>query len=700
VELPPLRDELLVDVGPRSHDGQPGWTLQDPARNRFFRLDWLTFEIVQRWSLRDPELIVRNIGEQTPLRSALADIEHVLKFLAANQLLKLAGADNSGALAAARRQAEPGLLTWLVHNYLFFRVPLVRPERVLAWMDRRAAFLFSPWFWRTTMAAGAIGFALVARQWDMFLATWRDLATVSGAASFLAVIVGVKILHELGHGIVATHFGCRVPSMGIAFLVMTPVAYTDTNDAWKLADRRQRLLIGAAGVLAELGVAVWATLAWTLLPEGYLRSAAFVVATTTWIKSLVINTSPVMRFDGYYLLSDWLDIPNLHSRAFALAQWQLREWLFALGETPPEQFRRPLRRGLVALATFIWVYRLVVFTGIAVFVYHYFFKALGIVLFGVEIGWFVAIPIVNELAVWVKRRREIARSHRARRLLPFLLFALAILAVPFPQRIKLVGELSPVNEFRVIAPEPAQLVELATRDGARVEQGAPLLRMSSDILMHRLEVAKVREANVRAEAQAAEADAALRPRLPSIQAAIPSAEAAHRETEVAIEQLAPRAPFAGRFRLADCDLRPGEWVERQEEIATVFGEGAWQVVGYVDEGFSHLLAPGATGWFYPDGCPETRVPIRLTAVDRDATRTISRPTLTTPFGGSLPARVVDGNLVPDRGVYRVLLATTEANPELMTEVRRGQVVIHGRAESLLARLGRAIGAVVWREAGF
>ena len=128
---------------------------------------------------------------------------------------------------------------------------------------------------------------------------------------YLVTLIFVKCLHELGHAFVAKHFGCRVSAIGIAFLVFFPFLYTDTTDAWRLRNHKERLLINFAGILTELHLALIATFAWAVLPDGGLKSVAFFIATTSWISSLVINVSPFMRFDGYYVFADWLKAENL-----------------------------------------------------------------------------------------------------------------------------------------------------------------------------------------------------------------------------------------------------------------------------------------------------------------------------------------------------------------------------------------------------
>jgi putative peptide zinc metalloprotease protein len=202
-------------------------------------------------------------------------------------------------------------------------------------------------------------------------------------------------MHEMAHALTAKHLGCRVTSMGVALLVLFPVLYTDTTDAWRLHHRRERLAIVLAGIRMELHLALLATFLWSFLADGPLRSAAFFIATTSWLTSLAINLSPFMRFDGYYALADWLGAANLQPRAFALGRWRLREALFGLNEPPPEQLSRSREHIFILYGWATWIYRLMLFLGIALLIYYFAFKLLGIALFAVEIIWFVLLPVHN-----------------------------------------------------------------------------------------------------------------------------------------------------------------------------------------------------------------------------------------------------------------------------------------------------------------
>ena len=299
------------------------------------------------------------------------------------------------AYAEQAEAARPAWVMWLMHHYLFFQIPLLRPDRFL-----RATLPFVNWLYSRTVAwaiggIGLIGLYLVSRQWNTFVATALHFFTLRGLALYILCLAFVKIFHELGHAYTAMRYGCRVPTIGIAMVVMVPMLYSDTSDAWKLTSRRQRAAIGAAGMVVECALAALAIFAWNFLEDGMARSLVFIVATTSLMVGAAINLSPLMRFDGYYVLSDWLGIPNLQDRAFAFGRWQLRRLLFGLDRPMPEPVNAARRRFFICFAWAVWAYRFVIFLGIALMVYHYFFKLLGLILFAIEIGWFIVFPLVR-----------------------------------------------------------------------------------------------------------------------------------------------------------------------------------------------------------------------------------------------------------------------------------------------------------------
>jgi putative peptide zinc metalloprotease protein len=706
--LPALREELALYPGPSLSDGQPSWTLHDPVRNQFFRIDWLGFEILSRWSLGELHAIVASISEETTLHPDATDVDAVVRFLATNQLVQIGGG-KARSLAEMQARTRGDWKTWLLHHYLFFRIPLVHPD---AWLDRWVPHV-APFFTRSfaylTAAALVLGLLEVWRDWERFSSTLVDTFTLQGLASYGVALFAVKLLHELGHAFTAKRYGCRIPAMGIAFLVMFPVAYTDTNEVWKLSDRRQRLAVAAAGVITELVIAIWATLAWALLPEGAPRSVAFMLATTTWIATLTINTSPFMRFDGYFLLSDWLDMPNLHGRAFALARWDLRERLFGLGVPPPEIFPPARRRGLVLFAYATWVYRLVVFLGIAALVYAFFIKAIGVLLFLVEIGWFVARPVWSELGEWPailkglpggNSWRGILRNGRARRSLLLILIAGGLVFLPWPTRLSASALLKPADVFPVYAPAGTQVVKLPFKEGATVKAGELLLELASPELQQRWSRTQAKLDRLHWQAGNAEVDTEQRQNLQVLQEEEKTAQSGLASIQAELQQYAPVAPFAGILRDLEPDLKPGAWVANRERLAVLVKPARWQVETWLDEDAVHRIKVGDHARFVTDSLEGPALALTVDAIDLDATRVLPSAELATRFGGSITTRERQGQLVPERAMYRVTLSGDDGAAKYGVQSWRGQVFISGSWEAPAVRFMKSALVLVWREFGF
>lgn len=692
--LPALRDDLSLLAGPCDHDGAPTWTLHDPLSNRFFRLPWAAFEILNRWHLGEAGAVAESVCAETPLDIEAEDVAGMVEFLGRGQLLKVETRRDVARLLAAHDATKTSWLTWLLHHYLFFRIPLVRPNQFLDallpyvdWLGRRA-------FRLTTVVALVTGLFLVARQWDVFKATLVDHFSLSGLAAFGIALGLAKVVHELGHALTAKSYGLRVPTMGAAFLVLMPVLYTDVNEAWTLTSRRQRLMVGAAGILAELTLAVWATLAWGLLPDGTARTMAFTLAATTWISSLAINLSPFMRFDGYFLAMDALDQPNLHPRSFALARWHLRETLFALGEPAPEALPPATRAWMIAFAWCVWIYRLTLFLGIAVLVYHFFIKVVGVLLFVVEIGWFVVKPFWGEFAQWGKRLPAIRASGRTRWPLGFLLAILVLLVVPWSGRVSAPAMLKAERHLTLYAPSPARLEEVVVRAGERVAAGTVLVRLDSPDARARLEQVARRVAVLRYELSAIGFDDTFRARAQSIAEELGAAMAEQTAMTAELQRLTLVAPVAGTAIDLSPELQPGQWISPRDPVLGLADGG--QIEAYVAEADLPRITVGARANFIPDG-GHASIPATLAAIDRVAAKSLSEPALAVPFGGTIPARFDSKALVPDTALYRVRLKPDGPDPVMVP--LRGQVHMDGERRSLLGHALRTMAATLIREWG-
>jgi putative peptide zinc metalloprotease protein len=698
--LAPLREEIAIFPGPTALDGSPTWTLHDPTRNRFYRLGWLEFEIVSRWEEGTLEAVTERVNVETTLQIDREDVDQLARFLFVSDLLRNSTPQATAYLTRKAEQSRESMGQWLLHNYLFTRIPLVRPDRFLGFALPYIRFVFSTGFATAIVLTGLVGLYLVARQWDTFLATFVDLFSVTGAVYFAITLAGLKVVHELGHAFTAKRFGCRVPTMGVAILVMVPVLYSDVNDSWKLTARRQRLAVGAAGVGAELCCAAVALAVWGFLPNGPARSVAFLVATSTWVTTVLINLSPFMRYDGYYLLSDWLETPNLHTRSFALARWWMREKLLGLGDPPPEDMPGGRRAFLIGFAFLTWVYRFSLFLGIAAIIYHVAVKVLGIAMMVVEIGFFLVRPVYSELKAWWQRRADIRFGPRPIMTLAGVGAILALLLLPWRSTVEAPAMLKSLQRIDVFVPEfGARVVAMSAHDGDFVEKGAPLLRLVSPDLDFKLSQLRIDLDVLEWQMRAKGVDSELLARSQVTEREYEASLAEYRGLIDQRNQLEVAAPIAGKVVDVEDTLAPDVWVQAKSRLLSVIDPAAVTVEAYVDEADLERIAPGDRAIFFAEADSRIEVPLRVTEIARASTRQLADPALASVHGGPIAVRAPKQNeLVPDRTIYRVTLTPTQEIPP-PGRVLRGTVALRGEAVSILRRSARAFMAVVVREAG-
>lgn len=700
--LPALRRTLRLHPGPRSRDGSPTWTLEDHARSRFYRIGWAEAEILARWELGSADAVATVINRETTLTLTKEDVEGFVQFLRNVQLVEVEG---EKAIADLRRRAEAGKggswASWLLSNYLSIRIPLLRPDAFLTRTYPLVARFFGRGFALATVLAAQLGLYLAARQWDTFVHTFLHFFSLEGAALAAVTLSLTKVLHEFGHAYTCKRYGCRVPTMGVAFLVLWPVLYTDASGAWRLTQRRQRLAIGAAGMGVELCLAAWATLAWSFLPDGMLRSAAFMLASTTWILTLAVNLNPLMRFDGYFLFSDLIDVPNLQERAFELARWRLRETLFGFGDTPPEHFEPWLRRVLLGYAFATWVYRFFLFLGIALLVYHFAFKLLGLLLFAVEIVHFILRPIWGELRHWHQRRKDYRMNRNTLISASVLLALLLLAALPWRGHVEAPALLRAEQQALLLTPVGARLQAIEVEPGQSVAAGQIVLRLQAPDLEHELtslerEIELLRRQSslqLRAAEDAARQAVAQR----ELQVALERRDALRQR----LAQLQVRTPFAGVLADLAQPLQEGEWLPAGEWLGTVAGTDGELIEAFVGESDRERLQLGGGAWFLPEDPGRPSRPLVIEDIGQTAVRKLtSAPELASVYQGSIASQLDEQRVpVPEQALYRVLLRPQDGGTAV-PQTLRGTASITAEARSPLLQAWRWTMAVLIRESAF
>ena len=697
--LPALRPDLSLLPGSAAEDGAPTWLIHDLSRNRYFRLGLDAFEALGQWQagMASTELIDK--CRQLGIALDEQDLEGLLQFMLANQLIQVQDRAGLERLLAQHEKSRQHWFKWLLHNYLFVRIPLWRPDAFLQRTWPVARHFLHPGVLWTVRALGLVGLLLVIQQWEVFVSTFLHFMTWEGLALYGLTLAVVKTAHELGHAYVARRHGCRVGSIGVAFMLLFPVFYTDTTDAWRLRSSRDRLRIVLAGVGTEMHLAMLATFAWSLLPDGPMRSVAFFVATTSWVTSVLVNISPFMRFDGYFAFSDLLRAENLQPRSFALARWHLREMLFGLKEEPPEVLPRARTRFFIVYAYATWLYRLFLFLGIALLVYHFAFKLLGIVLFVIEIAWFVLLPMKNEVAQWWQRRKAMRLNRQTAVSLLALLALLILLVTPWRSTVSvpavlLAGEFQPLY-----APERGRLLELLTAPGDRVQAQQVLVRLEQPELAHAMaQVTRELElVNARIQRQAGSSrdlqDTLIlaRQRI-ELQTRIES-------LQQRMARLTLRAPMAGRVSQVE-NLQPGRWISEHAPLLSLRSEQGLRIMALIPAQDLHRVREGASARWISDLPGSPVLDLQLNRIDETALGLLKWPELASDYGGPIAVRKDAHQQLRPEGAWYQLELVADTSAVTPAQQQAGRVLIDGQRQSLLSRYWQFAAGVWIRETGF
>jgi putative peptide zinc metalloprotease protein len=448
-----------------------------------------------------------------------------------------------------------------------------------------------------------------------------------------------------------------------------------------------------------LGLACLATFLWVFLPDGLVRHIAWLIATTSWAMSVAINLNPFMRFDGYYIFSDLLGVPNLQCRAFALGQWQLRETLFGLRAPRPEVLPGRLTACLIAYAWCVWVYRFFLFIGIAVVVYTYFFKLLGIVLFAFEIGFFIIKPIFGEMTRWWTLRMLILSSPRTYVTLGLCACGLAAALVPWSTRVTVPAVLEARELARIFPPRSARVKAVLVSPGQPIKRGDVIAVLEQPDLDFELATVRAKAAAVQLRLDRQSADRDDRDDVLVLSSEKEALKSRLQGLALEMAELSVRASTGGVVAELNPGLTVGRWVAVKEQIALIAGTSGAKVRGYLPEDGLWRVDMGSAGRFIPDVPLGSSAEVVVSAIAAGSSAAIEIPELATPSGGRIEVQSDQRQrLVPTTAHYLVEMSVLEGGA-LPATATRGTVLLTGRAESLLASVYRRALKILVRESG-
>ena len=636
--IPHLRQDLEIFRGNSREDGSPAWLLYDAIRNKYFTLGITAFRLIKNWrGGEDLEQFEKKINSDG-IETNIDEIKSFVNFLQLNNLIIQPIGQGVTLLSQQKNSLKKHWLLNLIHSYLFFKIPLFKPDEFLNKSISTVKKLGSKNFRNLIYFFGFIGVFLVIQQYESFAKTFMYFFTFDGLLLYLVTLIFVKCLHELGHAFVAKHYGCRVSSIGIAFLVFFPFLYTDTTDAWRLRNHKERLLINFAGILTELHLALIATFAWAILPDGGLKSVAFFIATTSWISSLVINVSPFMRFDGYYVFSDWLKAENLQPRSFALARWQVRETLFGLNHSPPEELN-PARRWLfITYAWSTWVYRFFLFIGIALLVYHFAFKVLGIILFVIEIYWFIMAPIFREMKQWFVLKQDIKLNKKTIRLFIILVSLSLLLFAPWKSSMKIPAVYISEQYSKIYSPYPAQIKKILVKNDDQVKKGQSLIEFYSPNLDDQINSTKRKLELIKTKINRLSDSAGNMDQYITYQQRLISAKSELSGLLKIQNKMILKAPIDGSIKDLE-NLSNGIWVNNKNELFGIVKYGTGQVKGFIKENQIDRFKLNNTAVFIPNDGMHEKINLISKSLDYSAISALPYLSLSSTYNGPIAVRL-------------------------------------------------------------
>jgi len=538
VNLTPIRLRMRPDLTfTRQHwQGVEYWVIKEPLGQKYYQFPPQVFFLLQQLDgYRSAQQILDNYHEEfSPRRLSQEQLHNLLQRFHKDSLVISDSSGQGSELLKRGRKARAMERLQTFSNILAVRFRGVDPERLLNRMNRWTWWLFTKPVGALAGMAALVALLSVVINWTEFtsrLPGFDQFFDIRRWLMFVVVVGLSKIIHEFGHGLSCKRFGGECHEIGFMLLVMTPCLYCNVSDSWRLTNKWHRVVIGAAGMYFEIIIATIATFIWWFATQGFIQDICLQFMLVASVSTVIFNGNPLLRFDGYYILSDILEIPNLQQKSTkSLTTLMGRHWL---GLEMPDDPLLPKNR-MVSFAMFTvaaFLYRWFILISILLFLTRW-LQPYGLESVGRGIAWFAAIGMF----VWPGYRlfKYFAVPGKIMQIKPKrfsvgLLIVTSVLGmvllIPWPHYLRCRVIVIPELLETVYAQETGTLVKLDVRPGMVVEKGQLLGTLENERLDRSIARNSAELAQARQRRMQILQTGPLRPEMISQMALVPSLDA-------------------------------------------------------------------------------------------------------------------------------------------------------------------------------
>lgn len=685
---PELRSELRISL--RNQNRRVVAIIEDPVRNRFFQTGNAEYHFLK---LLDGTRTVEQALDTLRKKAGRASFDEARAkqaclWLGQMNLLKtLPGQTGTARLCEAARQRHRNrMVGWF--NPVCLRMELGNPDRWLAKLLPWTKWLFT---WPALFAWLGTGFI------STFIVFENSAKFAESASGFLApdrwfwlllIWVLLKIIHEAGHGLACKRFGGDVPRCGVLFMLFAPLAWVDVTSSWRMASKWKRIAVAGAGIYVEMFIAFIAVFFWHLSDNPILRDFAYNIMVMAGVSTLLFNANPLIRFDGYYILSDLTGLANLFGKGQKWISGRVFSFVFgtplARDIFPPNEMRLVALYGIGSL-----VWRILLLAGLLLAA-SVMFNGAGLILAAVGAWFWVGQPVWRSL-------RNLRRSLRStpvnrKRAATVLGFACALMAGCFlwlqaPAHCRVPAIVQFGEEHILRAAADGFVTEILAEDGAVVSAGSLVCRMSNPDLEQELEELEnsLRCSEIRIRMYAQGKDIA---KQQSEQTRADSIAKQIVEKKEQLGGMEVRAPIDGVIFARNLGHLRGRYLKQGDAIAVCADPGRKKVLLSIDQQQIDALRAQMSMPVYLLLPGHSEIDIHLQLIQPSATDVPRDLALTAAADGPLAVRPATAGNASDSG-YRYLAPRFEAECELPTELagqipvgQRGTALVRGRKLSL------------------